>query len=279
MEQTSEPLSPSLRRVLGHDAPLSPSVRRMVSNDGEARRTLRNLDLREHKVYKITCQTNGKAYIGKTKRTIHARWRAHCGKGSGCHALSGAIRKYGKAAFRIHVLASGLTNDEANAFECDMIVAHNTRAPAGYNLVAGGQGSADINPNHGRNIAAAWKRPETRERHMAWRTTQRLRDKANQEDTWKRQQAAWMQRRLEKALEMPVRDAIDMIVYRTTKALEHARRQGRPEEWKAWMLEQKHMQIVAVCNAAGVPIPQASSCAQSTNAYERKLARERGWAK
>lgn len=76
---------------------------------------LRDLDLRIHKVYKITCVSNGKAYIGMTTKDVHVRWRVHCSKQSRCWALKAAIEKYGKDAFKVDVLASCLGASEAAA--------------------------------------------------------------------------------------------------------------------------------------------------------------------
>lgn len=78
---------------------------------------------------------------------------------------------------------------------------------------------------------------------------------------------------------MPVLDAIHMIAYRTKKALQHAGRQSRGKDRKAWMMEQRDAQIAEVCKRAGVPVPPASSWEQSSTAYERQIAKERGWAR
>ena len=92
-----------------------------------------------------------------------------------------------------------------------MVRKWNTKVPHGYNLTEGGQGSAHENPEHGKNIAKAWTRPETRERHMAWRTPERMSAKANEHDTWMEQQKAWMQKRLSLALTMSPLEASQMI--------------------------------------------------------------------
>lgn len=220
-------------------------------------------------VYKITCNANGKGYIGKTKRSLHARWRAHCAKGSGCWAMKGAIKKYGENAFRKEILASGLTDEEAEIVERRMVHEHGTKAPGGYNLTEGGQGSAHKNPAHGRNISAAWQREDTRARHMAWRTPERLSEKANAFSAWKRQQKAWNAKKMEEALSLEPLAAARMLWYRATKNREHAIRAGQDAEKLAWLDRTRDKQIAKVWALANVPVPPASSWAITTHAYEK----------
>ena len=220
-------------------------------------------------VYLVRCKVNGKGYIGKTKRSLHDRWRAHRAKGSGCWGLKGAIQKYGKDAFEVSVLASGLSDDEASAMEKNMIHVHRTKAPLGYNLTEGGQGSAHKNPEHGKNIAKAWERPESREKHMAWRTHEKLSAQANSDGTWRRQQKAWMDKRLEEALRMPPLDGARSIWHKTTKNREHAKRKGRSDTQLEWIDSVRDAQIATIWASAGVPAPPASSWQQTAHAYEK----------
>lgn len=224
-------------------------------------------------VYKITCTVNGKAYIGKTKRSLHDRWRSHCSQGSGCWALAGAIRKYGKDAFVLEVLACDLDDEAAERVEREMVHRHGTKAPAGYNLTEGGQGSAHKNPEHGKNIAKAWQREETRERHMAWRTSERMSAKANEDSTWRRQQMAWMQKRLDAALKLPPLEASRQLWYKATKCRENAVRSGRTSEQLEWMDGVRDEQIATVWRMANLPAPPASSWAQTAHEYERNKQR------
>lgn len=243
-----------------------------------------DLDLRSRamatwfRIYKVTCKTSGKSYVGQTVRPLHDRWRAHCLKGSRCWGLAAAIRKYGKADFTVVLLDKLRTADEANASEKREIHEHDTLTPNGYNLYLGGGG-----PNHGHLTDSqakrkAWQDPEKRARHMAWRTPEKMSAQANCEEQWKAQQLAWLKKRLATALAMDsVDDAIKMIAYRTTKTIEHARRQGKDDARIVWMRVQEKEQIEAVCAAKGVPVPPASSCKQTAHEYERQLAEERGW--
>ena len=221
-------------------------------------------------VYKVTCTVNGKGYIGKTKRSMHDRWRSHCSKGSGCWALAGAIRKYGKGAFTIEILVSNLDSAAAKVVERDMIHKHGTRAPAGYNLTDGGEGSAHENAEHGKNISKAWKRKETRERHMAWRTPERLSAMVNSDSQWRRQQMAWAQKRLEAALKLPPMEASKLIWHRAIKCKEHAVRKGRTDVQLNWMDSVRDEHIAQVWKVAGVPSPPASSWAQTAHGYEKQ---------
>jgi len=227
------------------------------------------------RVYLVWCTASNKGYVGKTKRTLHARWRAHCSTHSGCWALSGAIRKYGKEAFTITLLAEGLTSEEAKRVEREMVHKYGTKAPRGYNLTEGGQGSAHENPEHGKNIAKAWQREETRAKHMSWRTPERMSAKANEQDTWMAQQKAWMQKRLDLALTMPPLEAAQMIWYKATKSREQAVRKGREQHQLDWMDSVRDSQILECWTAAGVPAPPASSWMVKSTAYEKKVRGKR----
>lgn len=177
----------------------------------------------------------------------------------------------------VEVLASGLSDEDAIAVEKEMVRRHGTFVPAGYNMTAGGEGNAHWNADHGANISAAWKRPESRERHMAWRTRERLTEQANSEEVWMRQQEAWLRKRMQVALSMPVMDAIKMLAYRTKKAVQQAKRMRRENARLDWIVRQRDVQIEEVCKVAGIPVPPASSWAQSSTAYEREMGQKRGW--
>jgi len=97
------------------------------------------------KIYKIT-GPNGKAYIGYTTQIMHRRFAAHRrGAGTGCRALSNAIRKYGKAAFSAEVLLWDVPKEQLGEREREMIAIHNTLAPNGYNITPGGEVSPMTN--------------------------------------------------------------------------------------------------------------------------------------
>ena len=208
--------------------------------------------------------------MGKTIRTLQARWSSHCGKGSGCWALSGAIRKYGRDAFTITALVKGLSDEDAETTERSMVHKYKTKAPSGYNLTEGGQGSAHKNPNHGANIAKAWTVPETRERHMTWRTFENLSAKVNQPDTWIVQQKAWMAKRLVMALSLSPLDGSQLIWFRAVKSREHAMRKGREQHQLDWLDNVRDSQILECWKNAGLPAPPASSWMVKTTAYEKR---------
>ena len=88
-------------------------------------------------VYKYTCAPTGKHYIGQTT-DINRRSLSHQKPYSNCLAFRNAIQKYGWDAFDLTVLAEGLTVEQANALEDQMIVEHNSISPGGYNLKRGG---------------------------------------------------------------------------------------------------------------------------------------------
>ena len=90
-------------------------------------------------IYKHTAP-NGKAYIGQTCDI--AKRNSHHKTGSSCRLFAKAIAKYGWDSFSHEILAEGLTLEQANIKEAEMIAMHMTRSPHGYNLKEGGLNSS-----------------------------------------------------------------------------------------------------------------------------------------
>lgn len=94
-------------------------------------------------VYRATCRTNGKHYVGMTTRTLARRVRQHVWEAESqkteCRAFHAALRKYGEDGFVWEVLADGLTRDEAWAAEVRWIEEMCSMVPSGYNLLTGGK--------------------------------------------------------------------------------------------------------------------------------------------
>ena len=88
---------------------------------------------------------NGKIYIGKTKTTIEERAGVN-GCRYGDNTLVGrAIRKYGWINVKKKILISGLSKDDANIKERDLIAKYDsTNKKIGYNLTLGGDGGAVV---------------------------------------------------------------------------------------------------------------------------------------
>lgn len=94
-------------------------------------------------VYKITCITNNKLYIGYTKNSLSNRLRGHFTK-----AFSGkyknikffnAIQKYGKINFIIEPISSFNNKIDSQNYEKQMILEYDTYNN-GYNSTLGGDG-------------------------------------------------------------------------------------------------------------------------------------------
>lgn len=91
-------------------------------------------------IYKITCLTNNKIYIGKTTRTIKERWKQHCYDKSTDH-FHNAIRKYGKENFKIEIICTCCDKFELNNKEIELISNFDCRnIEVGYNILPGGEG-------------------------------------------------------------------------------------------------------------------------------------------
>lgn len=90
--------------------------------------------------YKIVNAVNGKIYIGITQRPVVMRWKAHLYPGRKSKStVSLAIRKYGKAAFSIEVVAQAKCLADIYDVERALVVQWNSLVPNGYNRAPGGQ--------------------------------------------------------------------------------------------------------------------------------------------
>ena len=105
-------------------------------------------------IYCIFNKVNGKAYVGQTwgcrkrpewtnEQKLENRWRQHCRRTHCCVLLRNAIRKYGREAFTLAILTSGLTTQEdmtaCEVYWCGYL--HTMNRENGYNLrVPGSRG-------------------------------------------------------------------------------------------------------------------------------------------
>ena len=91
-------------------------------------------------IYKITNHINGKSYIGRTTRTIEARWREHLKRvrAGDMRHLYVAMRKYGIENFSIEKLVDVSTIAELSELEAYYCAYYDTYRN-GYNMTAGGE--------------------------------------------------------------------------------------------------------------------------------------------
>lgn len=111
-------------------------------------------------VYIITCERNGKHYIGCTTKRLHERWAGHVADALRCRKLSAlhdAIRVYGSESFTCDVIYEAASKAEMFVVERGLIAMHGTLAPRGYNLAQGGLGG-DIGIGGRAKISQARKR-------------------------------------------------------------------------------------------------------------------------
>src|ERR1700722_11569883 len=98
-------------------------------------------------IYLVTNKVNGKQYVGQTIQTLKKRWSSHgsdAKRGRGPHALVHALVKYGKENFSIRTLKICNTREELNKLEKRFIVKLKTKAPNGYNITDGGDGTIGV---------------------------------------------------------------------------------------------------------------------------------------
>lgn len=115
-------------------------------------------------IYMIKNLTNGKIYIGQTKKTIRHRYGSGCRSGNwwkyikhNSH-LSNAINLYGPEQFEISIIEHGLlSTDELDSREQYYIKQFDCVYPNGYNYTYGGQVNERKHSEHTRNEIAKIK--------------------------------------------------------------------------------------------------------------------------
>ena len=99
-------------------------------------------------IYKITNLINGKIYVGQTSRTPEIRFSEHVHADS---YIGSAIRKYGRANFKIEVLEECESKKELDNREQYWIARFESMGPNGYNLTEGGN-----DRNYGTQNGDGW---------------------------------------------------------------------------------------------------------------------------
>lgn len=92
--------------------------------------------------YTVYCHTfpNGKKYIGITRQDVRRRWRE--GRGYIGQPVFDAIIKYGWDNIKHEILYEGLTKEDAEQKEIELIKLHKTKSHEnGYNIENGGDAS------------------------------------------------------------------------------------------------------------------------------------------
>lgn len=97
-------------------------------------------------VYKITHKKSLKSYIGITT-DYQKRMREHKQAKGGCRYLYNAVRRYGFDAFEHKIIAKAHSWEELCLKEQAFIKFFGTKAPDGYNLTDGGEGSLGLKPS------------------------------------------------------------------------------------------------------------------------------------
>ena len=98
-------------------------------------------------VYCIENKTNGKKYIGITKRPLISRWKQHISESNRENSwewntlLGNALKKYGENGFNLYILEECNSIEEMKNKEIELIDIHKTFSDFnGYNLTKGGDG-------------------------------------------------------------------------------------------------------------------------------------------
>ena len=96
---------------------------------------------------------NGKKYVGITKYDPKHRWAN--GNGYKTQPVYRAISKYGWENIDHEIVASGLTQEDAEKMEIDLIKKHDSRLPNGYNSETGGSVNFKLSDDAKRKLREA----------------------------------------------------------------------------------------------------------------------------
>jgi len=141
-------------------------------------------------IYVITNKINGKQYVGQTIVDVQKRWKRHCWTCTIKNPrmpIAYAIRKYGKANFRVEQVQVCSSQAELDLAEIDWCNRLNTMSPNGYNLKAGnGRGTFSIETRRKISLANKGKKvsEETRKKlsvsHKGIKLSQAAKDKLSE---------------------------------------------------------------------------------------------------
>lgn len=126
-------------------------------------------------LYVVTNRVNGKQYVGITTN-IEQRRREHF-SGHGSKLLHHALKKYGRDNLQWEVWYEG-DEDWIKMLEYRAIVMLETRAPKGYNLTLGGEGSVGWRPSAETREKFRHRRNGMKERKHTEEARQKIRLKA-----------------------------------------------------------------------------------------------------
>ena len=114
------------------------------------------VDKINYTVYKHTSPSN-KVYVGMTKQKPEERWRDGKGYKNNIYFFR-AIQKYGWDNFQHEILYTGLTKEEAEQKEIELIAKYNsTNKNFGYNIDNGGNCIGSFSDEHKKNIGESLK--------------------------------------------------------------------------------------------------------------------------
>lgn len=121
---------------------------------------------RNYSVYMHKNKINDKIYIGITGREPNARWGCNGNGYTGSTHFYNAIKKYGWDNFEHIILRQGLTKDEAEQMEIDLIKKYNSaNRDYGYNMQLGGNAAGKMSDELKDKISKANKGRFAGEKH------------------------------------------------------------------------------------------------------------------
>jgi hypothetical protein len=156
---------------------------------------------RFHYVYQITDNTNGKIYIGKRSSTVEPELdTAYMGSGTG---IQMAIAEKGKENFTKTILATFDTEDEAYAYEAELVTDEFVARDDNYNLITGGRTGQGV-------FVDAWKPFSKLKRDLDWNVGMIAHLEAAEKTGWDPMRQDEKQA-IEKEIEAAIKEALEGI--------------------------------------------------------------------
>ncbi len=117
-------------------------------------------------IYLIWNLVNGKRYVGQTTQPLNVRMAQHL---RGDIVVDKAIQKYGIENFRYGVIKTCYSKEELDYWERYYIAVLKSKAPCGYNMTDGGEGTIGykFTPAQCANVSAARKGKKLSPEHRA----------------------------------------------------------------------------------------------------------------
>lgn len=214
-------------------------------------------NLEEWSVYKHT-SPNGKIYIGITHQKPEKRWLCGHGYKRNTHFWK-AIQKFGWNNFTHEILATGLTQQQAEKMEKDLVREYNsTDKNRGYNVAEGGHALTEASRE---KIGATRKERRIKPWNTGKHLSQQTRDKISEANKGNSNHVVWTDEQKERV--------------RATKVGENNPNYGKPmtEETKQRLRALNEIPVVQICEDGDRVFKSAKEAGEKTGIANCNITR------